>query len=218
MSNFDEPKLARLAKLIRYYSLISTTAAGSGHPTSSLSAADLMGVLFFAGFLHYDLKNPAHPNNDRLIFSKGHASPLFYALYATAGDVTEDELKTLRKFGSRLEGHPTPAFPHTEAATGSLGQGLSIGAGMALNAKFIDKLPYKTYVLLGDSEMAEGSQWEAMAMASFYKLDAIASWNFKHIVNLTTIKAIHNLNRSKGLAPVEIVTIEHLGGDKYGSL
>ena len=171
MSNFDEPKLARLAKLIRYYSLISTTAAGSGHPTSSLSAADLMGVLFFAGFLHYDLKNPAHPNNDRLIFSKGHASPLFYALYATAGDVTEDELKTLRKFGSRLEGHPTPAFSHTEAATGSLGQGLSIGAGMALNAKFIDKLPYKTYVLLGDSEMAEGSQWEAMEIATFYKLD-----------------------------------------------
>jgi transketolase len=171
MPGFDQKKLESLSRLLRYYSLVSTSAAGSGHPTSSMSAAELMAVLFFAGILHYDLKNPANPNNDRLIFSKGHASPLFYALYAAAGDITEDELKTLRKFGSRLEGHPTPAFPHTEAATGSLGQGLSIGAGMALNAKYLDKLPYKTFVLLGDSEMAEGSQWEAMEIAAFYKLD-----------------------------------------------
>lgn len=171
MTAFDSQKLEQLCRLIRYYSLVSTSAAGSGHPTSSMSATELMAVLFFSGFLKYDLKNPQHPNNDRLIFSKGHASPLFYALYAAAGDVSEEELKTLRKFGSRLEGHPTPAFPHTEAATGSLGQGLSVGAGMAVNAKYLDKLPYKTYVLLGDSEMAEGSQWEAMQIASHYQLD-----------------------------------------------
>jgi len=171
MPAFDQSKLEKLSKLIRYFSLVSTSAAGSGHPTSSMSATELMAVLFFSGFLHYDLKNPNHPNNDRLIFSKGHASPLFYSLYAAAGDISEDELKTLRKFGSRLEGHPTPEFNHTEAATGSLGQGLSIGAGMAVNAKFLDKLPYKTYVLLGDSEMAEGSQWEAMEIATHYKLD-----------------------------------------------
>ncbi len=171
MPAFDQQKLEQTAKLIRYYSLISTSAAGSGHPTSAMSATELMAVLFFSGFYKFDLKNPNLPNNDRLIFSKGHASPLFYSLYAVAGVVAEDELKTLRKFGSRLEGHPTPAFPYTEAATGSLGQGLSIGAGMAINAKYLDKLPYKTYVLLGDSEMAEGSQWEAMEIASYYKLD-----------------------------------------------
>jgi len=171
MPDIDQEKLKELTKLIRYFILVATTQAGSGHPTSSLSATDLMGVLFFGGFLHYDIKNPDHPNNDRVIFSKGHASPLLYSLYAAAGDVSEKELLTLRKFGSRLEGHPTTAFPHTEAATGSLGQGLSVGVGMALNAKYLDKLPYKTYVLLGDSEMAEGSQWEAMETASYYKLD-----------------------------------------------
>ncbi|MHB8843137.1 MAG: transketolase [Nitrospirota bacterium] len=163
--------LEGLAKLIRYYSLASTTEAGSGHPTSSLSAADLMAGLIFGGIFRYDLADPAHPNNDRLIFSKGHASPLFYAIWAAAGAVTEKELMSLRKFGSPLEGHPTPAFRFTEAATGSLGQGLSIGAGMALNAKFLDKLPYRTYVLLGDSEMAEGSVWEAMELAAYYKLN-----------------------------------------------
>jgi transketolase len=170
--------LANLAKLIRYYSLVSTTAARSGHPSSSLSAADLMTVLMFGpsrqsgaeagGFLKFDLENPKYENNDRLIFSKGHASPLFYALYAAAGKVTEEELLTLRKFGSRLEGHPTMEFPYTEVPTGSLGQGLSVGLGMALNAK-LSKLSYKTYVLLGDSEMAEGSVWEAMSLAAHYK-------------------------------------------------
>jgi transketolase len=125
----------------------------------------------FGGFFRYDTHQPDHPNNDRLIFSKGHASPLFYALWAAAGEVTEQELMTLRKFGSPLEGHPTTAFRYTEASTGSLGQGLSIGLGMALNAKYIDKLPYRTYVLLGDSEMAEGSQYEALEIASFYELD-----------------------------------------------
>jgi len=162
--------LESLAKLIRYYSLVMSTEAGSGHPTSSLSAADLMTGLLFGGTFKYDLDNPQNPNNDRLIFSKGHASPLFYSLWAAAGKVTEKELLSFRKFNSPLEGHPTPAFRYTEAATGSLGQGLSIGAGMALNAKYVDKLPYRTYVLLGDSEMAEGSQWEAMELAAHYKL------------------------------------------------
>ncbi len=164
-------QLETIAKLIRYYCLVSTTEAGSGHPTSSLSAVDLMAGLLFGGIFRYDLDNPEHPNNDRIIFSKGHASPLFYALWAAAGRVTEKELMSMRKFGSPLEGHPTVAFHYTEASTGSLGQGLSIGLGMALNAKYIDKLPYRTYVLLGDSEMAEGSQWEAMEIASFHKLD-----------------------------------------------
>lgn len=162
--------LEQIARLIRYYSLVMSTEAGSGHPTSSLSAADLMTGLLFGGTFQYNLDDPADPNNDRLIFSKGHASPLFYSIWAAAGKVTESELLSFRKFGSPLEGHPTPAFAYTEAATGSLGQGLSIGVGMALNAKFIDKLPYHTYVLLGDSEMAEGSQWEAMEIASYYKL------------------------------------------------
>lgn len=163
--------LESIAKLIRYYSLVMSTEAGSGHPTSSLSAADLMTGLLFGGTFKYDLDDPGNPNNDRLIFSKGHASPLFYSVWAAAGKVSEQELLTFRKFDSPLEGHPTPAFRYTEAATGSLGQGLSIGLGMALNAKYLDKLSYRTYVLLGDSEMAEGSQWEAMEIASHYKLN-----------------------------------------------
>lgn len=163
--------LKRLAKLIRYYILTATTHAGSGHPTSSLSAVELMSGLLFGGVFRYDASTPDHPNNDRLIFSKGHASPLFYALWAAAGNLTEDDLMTYRHFGSRLEGHPTVAFPYAEAATGSLGMGLSIGLGMALNAKYLDKLPYRTYVLLGDSEMAEGSQWESIQLAAHYKLD-----------------------------------------------
>lgn len=164
-------ELQKIAKLIRYWTLISTTEAGSGHLTSSLSATDLMTALLFGGFFRFDADHPDHPNNDRLIFSKGHASPLFYALWAAAGKVTEKELLSLRKFGSNLEGHPTTRFPYTEAATGSLGQGLSIGLGIALNAKYLDKLPYFTYVLLGDSEMAEGSCWEAIEIAAFYKTD-----------------------------------------------
>lgn len=163
--------LESIARLIRYYSLAMSTEAGSGHPTSSLSATDLMTGLLFGGTFRFDLDNPRMPNNDRLIFSKGHASPLFYSLWAAAGRVTEQELLSFRKFNSPFEGHPTPAFRYTEAASGSLGQGLSIGLGMALNAKYIDKLPYRTYVLLGDSEMAEGSQWEAMELAAHYKLN-----------------------------------------------
>lgn len=162
--------LTNLCKLIRYFILVSTTEAGSGHPTSSLSAVELMTTLLFNKHFHYDLENPKNPDNDRLIFSKGHASPLFYVLWGAAGKVTEDELKTLRQFDSPLEGHPSIRFPYTEAATGSLGQGLSIGVGMALNAK-IDNRNYKTVVLLGDSEMAEGSNWEAIELAAYYKLN-----------------------------------------------
>jgi len=164
-------KLKRIAKLVRYYILESTTEAGSGHPTTCLSATDLMTTLMFGGYFRFDPKNPSYSNNDRLIFSKGHAAPLLYSLWTAAEEIDEKELLTLRKFGSRLEGHPTMAFPFTEAATGSLGQGLSIGVGMALNAKYVDKLPYNTYVLLGDSEFSEGSVWEAIELASYYKLD-----------------------------------------------
>jgi transketolase len=164
-------RLEKLAKLIRYYILKATTKAGSGHPTSSLSATELMTGLMFGGTFRFDADNPGHPNNDRLLFSKGHASPLLYALWLAAGKLEEQEMMSYRKFGSPLEGHPTVDFPYAEAATGSLGQGLSIGLGMALNAKYLDRLPYKTYVLLGDSEMAEGSQWEALEIGAYYKLD-----------------------------------------------
>ena len=162
--------MEKLARLVRYHILTSTTAAGSGHPTSSLSAADVMTGLFFGGYYRFDLSQPDNPANDRLIFSKGHASPLFYSLYAAAGKVSGEEMLTLRQFGSRLEGHPTLEFPYTEVPTGSLGQGLSVGVGEALNAK-LDKLPGRVFVLLGDSEMAEGSVWEAMQLAAHYKLD-----------------------------------------------
>jgi len=164
-------KLKALTKRVRHQILTSTTRAGSGHPTSSLSATELMTGLLFGGAFRYDTDEPKHPNNDRLIFSKGHASPLFYALWAAAGCLTEADLKGYRRFGSPLEGHPTPRLPYVEAATGSLGQGLSVGLGIALNARFLDHLPYQTYVLLGDSEMAEGSQWEAIQIAAHYQLD-----------------------------------------------
>lgn len=168
----DTKKLSDIATYIRYLILTSTTAAGSGHPSSSLSAVELMTALFFGGIFRADLKNPAYHNNDRLIFSKGHASPLLYALYTAAGAIKEDEFNQgLRTFKSPYQGHPMPDFPYAEAATGSLGQGLSVGAGMALSAKYLQKLPYKTYVLLGDSEMAEGSVWEAIQSASYYTLD-----------------------------------------------
>ncbi|GER82965.1 transketolase [Thermogemmatispora aurantia] len=159
-----------LAQQLRVDSIRCTTAAGSGHPTSSLSAADLMAVLLVS-YLRYDFDNPHHPNNDHLIFSKGHAAPLLYAMYKAAGAITDEELLTLRKRGSRLEGHPTPVLPWVEVATGSLGQGLPIGVGIALAGKYLDKLPYRVWVLLGDSEMAEGSIWEAIEHAAHYKLD-----------------------------------------------
>ncbi len=163
----DHSSWERKATLLRFLSLTSTTSAGSGHPTSCLSAADLMAVLFDTYF-SYDLDNPLNFNNDRLIFSKGHAAPLFYALYAVAGAFPLEELQTLRKFESRLEGHPTPRFKYTDAATGSLGQGLSVGAGMAYAMK--DKNDAHVYVLLGDGELAEGQVWEAANFSSYYKL------------------------------------------------
>jgi transketolase len=166
LSSVQKNELLELAKLIRYQILVSTTSAGSGHPTSSLSATDLMTTLFFGGYFRTDLDNPKNPENDRLVFSKGHASPLFYALYATAGKVSLEELKTLRKFDSILEGHPSVNFAYTEAPTGSLGQGLGLGLGMAISAQ-MDNLDFKTWVLMGDSEMAEGSVWEAIQLAGY---------------------------------------------------
>lgn len=159
-----------LAQQLRVDSIRCTTAAGSGHPTSSMSAADLMAVLMIS-HLRYDYEHPKNPNNDHLIFSKGHASPLLYSMFKAAGAIGDDELMTLRKFGSRLEGHPTPILPWVDVATGSLGQGLPIGVGVGLAGKYLDKLPYHIWVLLGDSEMAEGSVWEAFDHASHYKLD-----------------------------------------------
>ncbi|WP_231993569.1 transketolase [Pseudobythopirellula maris] len=171
MTPSDRDRLEDLCRLMRTWILESTHAAGSGHPTSSLSAVELMAGLFFTGQLHYDPSDPDYANNDRVIFSKGHASPLLYALWAAADQIDEDDLLTYRDFNSPLEGHPTRRFELAEAATGSLGQGLSIGVGKALSAKRLDRLPCRTYVLLGDSEMAEGSQWEAVQIAAHYGLD-----------------------------------------------
>ena len=163
--------LRELAAQLRVDSIRCTTAAGSGHPTSSMSAADLMAVLM-TKHLRFDWANPHRPQNDRLIFSKGHACPLLYAMYKAAGAIDEKELLSLRKLGSRLQGHPNPhVLPYVDVATGSLGQGLPIGVGMALNGKYLDKLPYRVWVVLGDSEMAEGSIWEAFDKASHYRLN-----------------------------------------------
>lgn len=167
MEQFTE--LKQKANLLRKWSLVSTTEAGSGHPTSCMSAADITAVLFDKYFT-YDLSNPLNLYNDRFILSKGHAAPLLYALFGMAGAYPLEELKTLRKFGSHLEGHPVPNFKYTEAATGSLGQGLSVGAGLALLAKR-EGLPYKTYVVTGDGELAEGQVWEAANFAAHEKLD-----------------------------------------------
>src|SRR5213080_2862130 len=172
-----DPKVQQwtnLAQQLRVDSIRCTTIAGSGHPTSSMSAADLMSVLMIS-YLHYDFDNPQNPNNDHLIFSKGHASPLLYSIYKAAGAISDEELMTLRKFGSRLEGHPTPILPWVDVATVSLGQGLPIGVGIALAGKYLDKLPYHIWVLLGDSEMAEGSIWEAFDHASHYELDNLTA-------------------------------------------
>ncbi|MEK7643976.1 MAG: transketolase [Patescibacteria group bacterium] len=163
--------IQKLSATLRHHILTSTTAAGSGHPSSCLSAVELMAGLFYSGIFKFDLDHPEYPNNDRIIFSKGHAAPLFYSLWAVGGAFDTKELSSLRKFGSRLEGHPTLKFPYTECATGSLGQGLSVGVGLAINGKYLDKINYRTFVLLGDSEMAEGSVWEALEIAAHYKLN-----------------------------------------------
>ena len=173
----------QLGQQLRVDSIRSSTAAGSGHPTSSMSAADLIGVLI-ARYLQYDWNKPKDPNNDHLIFSKGHASPLCYAMFKAVGAITDAEMMTFRKFGSRMEGHPTPAIPWVDVATGSLGQGLPISVGVALAGKNLDKLPFHVWTLCGDSELAEGSIWEAFDKAGFYQLS-----------NLTAILDINRLGQ-----------------------
>jgi transketolase len=163
-----------LGQQLRVDSVRCAAAAKSGHPTSGMSAADLMAVLL-ATYLRYDFDNPKDPANDRLVFSKGHASTLLYAMYRAAGVISDEELLTYRQFDSMLEGHPTPRIPWVDVATGSLGQGLPYGVGMALAGKNLDKTPMRTWVLLGDSEMAEGSQWEAFEHAAFYGLDNLVA-------------------------------------------
>jgi transketolase len=173
-----------LAAQLRVDSVRTSSTAGSGHPTSSLSAADLMAVLL-SKYLRYDFDRPDDPRNDHLIFSKGHASPLLYAMYRAAGAITEDELLTYRQFGSRIEGHPTPVLPWVDVATGSLGQGLPISVGVAIAGKRFDRLPFRVWCLCGDSEMAEGSMWEAFEAAGFNGLD-----------NLTAIIDVNRLGQT----------------------
>ena len=169
-TDIDLALAAELGQQLRVDSVRSSTSAGSGHPTSSMSAADLMAILV-SRHLRFDWDNPDHPGNDHLIFSKGHASPLLYSIYKAVGVVSDEELMTgYRRFGSRLEGHPTPVLPWVDVATGSLGQGLPDGVGVALAGKYLDESPYRVWVLCGDSEMAEGSMWEAFDKASHYKL------------------------------------------------
>ncbi|HKY50238.1 MAG TPA: transketolase [Candidatus Limnocylindria bacterium] len=163
-----------LARQLRADSIRCSTAAGSGHPTSSLSAADLMAVLL-AGHLRYDFRRPDSLANDHLIFSKGHASPLVYAMFRAAGAIDDAELLTFRKFGSRLEGHPTPVLPWVDVATGSLGQGLPIAVGVALAGKRLLKAPYHVWVLVGDSETAEGSIWEGFDLAGHEGLENVTA-------------------------------------------
>jgi transketolase len=163
-------QVQELGQQLRVDSVRAAAAAGSGHPTSSMSAADLMAVLA-ARHLRYDVGAPDDPHNDHLIFSKGHASPLLYSLLKAMDAITDDELLTFRRLGSRLEGHPTPALPWVDVATGSLGQGLPVGVGVALAGKRFDRLPYRVWVLCGDSEMAEGSMSEAFEHAAYEGLD-----------------------------------------------
>jgi transketolase len=163
-----------LGQQLRVDSIRCAAAAKSGHPTSGMSAADLMAVLL-AKYLHYDFDRPRDPHNDRLVFSKGHASTLLYSMYRAAGVISEEEMLTYRQFSSIFEGHPTPRIPWVDVATGSLGQGLPYGVGMAIAAKNLDRLPTHVWVLCGDSEIAEGSQWEAFEHAAFYGLDNLTA-------------------------------------------
>jgi transketolase len=180
----DHDLWSELAAQLRVDSIRSSSAAGSGHPTSSMSAADLLSVLM-AKYLRYDFDAPEDPRNDHLIFSKGHASPLLYAVYKAAGAISDAEMLTFRKAGSRLEGHPTPILPWVDVATGSLGQGLPISVGVALAGKQLDRLPFRVWCLCGDSEMAEGSIWEAFEAAAFHGLD-----------NLTAIVDVNRLGQT----------------------
>jgi transketolase len=175
MASKDELTLWRdLGQQLRVDAIRPAAKAGSGHPTSGMSAADLMAVLL-AKYLRYDFENPHDPHNDRLVFSKGHASTLLYAMFRAAGAISEDELLTYRQFDSIFEGHPTPRIPWVDVATGSLGQGLPYSVGMALAGKRLDQLPFRVWTLCGDSEIAEGSQWEALEHAAFYELDNLVA-------------------------------------------
>ena len=182
-----EENLKGIANQLRIDSITATTAAGSGHPSSCCSAADIAAALFF-GHMRFDPKNPRYANNDRFILSKGHAAPLLYAVWAELGLFPREHLKTLRELSSDLEGHPTPRLSFVDVATGSLGQGLSVGVGMALCAK-LDNLDYRTYVLMGDGESAEGSVWEAASLAGVYQLN-----------NLTAIVDVNRLGQSQATA------------------
>jgi transketolase len=166
--------LQNVATHLRIDSVRSTSAAGSGHPSSCCSAADIVTALFFS-IMRYDPKNPKAPNSDRFVLSKGHAAPLLYAAWAEAGLFPKEDLLKLRTLSSDLEGHPTPRLPFVDMATGSLGQGLPVGVGIALNAKYVDKVDYRTYVLMGDGESVEGSVWEAVEVACHQRLDNLAA-------------------------------------------
>ena len=179
----ERERWQELGQQLRADAVRASAKATSGHPSSSMSAADLAAVLLAAHF-RYDFANPKNPANDRLIFSKGHASPLVYGIFRAAGAISEEEFMTYRQFGSRLEGHPTPLLPWVDVATGSLGQGLPIGVGLALAGKRLDQLPFRTWVICGDSELAEGSMWEALDAASFEGLD-----------NLTAIVDVNRLGQ-----------------------
>ncbi len=187
MNDIDTEKLQGIANQLRIHSIAATTAAGSGHPTSCCSAADIVAALFF-GHMRFQPKNPHYHNNDRFILSKGHAAPLLYAAWAECGLFPAAELLKLRRLGSDLEGHPTPRLPFVDVATGSLGQGLSVGVGMALCAR-LDRLDYRTYVLLGDGEIAEGAVWEAASLAGLHKLN-----------NLVAIVDVNRLGQSEATA------------------
>jgi transketolase len=171
----DHDQWRELGQQLRVDSVRAAAAAGSGHPTSSMSAADLVAVLLAGGYLRYDFDAPDTPANDHLIFSKGHASPLLYSFYKAAGAITDDELLTFRKLGARLQGHPTPVIPWVDVATGSLGQGLPIAVGVAFAARQLDRLDNRVWVLCGDSEMAEGSMWEAIEHAGHAHLDNLVA-------------------------------------------
>ena len=183
----DIELLKGIANQLRIHSITSTTAAGSGHPTSCCSAADVVAALFF-GHMRYDAKNPKNYNNDRFVLSKGHAAPLLYAAWAEAGLFPVEELLKLRRIDSDLEGHPTPRLAFADVATGSLGQGLGVGVGIALAGR-LDQLDYNTYVLLGDGEIAEGAVWEAASLAGIYKLK-----------NLVAIVDVNRLGQSQATA------------------
>lgn len=196
MNDIDIETLKGIANQLRIHSIAATTAAGSGHPTSCCSAADLVAALFF-GHMRFDPKNPRYYNNDRFILSKGHAAPLLYAAWAELGLFPADELLKLRQFGNDLEGHPTPRLPFVDVATGSLGQGLGVGVGMALCAQ-LDKLDYRTYVLLGDGECSEGAVWEAASLAGLRKLNnLIALVDINRLGQSEAAPLGHNLDAFK---------------------